>query len=137
MADLTITAANVVQGANAMTEAGLAGVLIATGRVVYRDVATRKFLLADTNSATAESRRPFGISLNGAATNQPVMVQKSGDINFGSDILTPGVVYYLSATAGGICPIADLTTGDYPCVIGMAKTAAILTIDIQTTGAVL
>ncbi len=136
MADLTITATSVVQGSNAVTEAGLAGAAITAGQVVYRDETTRKFLLADTDSATAATRRPLGISLNGAALNQPLVVQKAGDVTIGA-ALTAGVVYYLSGTAGGICPVADLTTGDYPVVIGMAKTTAVLTIDIQTTGAVL
>jgi hypothetical protein len=31
------------------------------------------------------------------------------------------VVYYLSGTAGGIRPVADNTTGDYPQVLGMAS----------------
>ena len=136
MADLSITATSVVQGSNAVTEAGLAGAAITTGQVVYRDETTRKFLLADTDSATAATRRPLGIALNGAALNQPVVVQKAGDVTIGA-ALTAGVVYYLSGTAGGICPAADLASGDYPCVIGMAKTTAVLTIDIQTTGAVL
>ena len=136
MAVLSITATSVVQGSNAVTEAGLAGAAITAGQVVYRDDTSRKFLLADSVSATAATRRPLGIALNGAALNQPVVVQKAGDVTIGA-ALTAGVVYYLSGTAGGICPAADLASGDYPCVIGMAKTTAVLTIDIQTTGAVL
>ncbi|WAP67225.1 hypothetical protein [Jiella pelagia] len=137
MADLSITATSVVQGANALTEAGLAGAVITAGRVVYRDDTTRKFALADTDGATPDVRLPDGIALNTASPNQPVVIQKGGDIDFGTDILTPGVAYYLSGTPGGICPVADLATGDYPVIVGMAKTARVLTIDIQTTGAVL
>ena len=137
MADLSITATSVVQGSNAVTEAGLAGAAVTAGQVAYRNDTTRKFGLADTDSATPDIRLPDGIALNNAALNQPLVIQKGGDISFGADILTPGVVYYLSGTPGGICPAADLATGDYPVIIGMAKTASVLTIDIQTTGAVL
>jgi hypothetical protein len=43
--------------------------------------------------------------------------------------MTAGVVYYLSGTAGGIRPVADNTTGDYPQVLGMAISTTVLQID--------
>ncbi|MGF7161281.1 hypothetical protein FHS85_002916 [Rhodoligotrophos appendicifer] len=130
MADLTITAANVVPGAGSVIEAGTAGETLAAGKAVYKAAATRKWMLADSNSATAEARRATGIALNGAALNQPVSVLKGGDITIGAT-LTAGTDYYLSDTPGGICPRADVGSGEYVCLLGLAKTTAVLTVDIQ------
>lgn len=130
MADLTITPANVVAGANASVEAGAAGEAIAAGKAVYLSSTTKKWMLADSNSATAEARKATGVALNGAALNQPVDVQKAGDITIGAT-LTPGTAYYLSDTPGGICPLADVGAGEYVCLLGLAKSASVLALDIQ------
>lgn len=137
MADLTITAASVVAGANARIERGTAGATITSGQVVYLDSATTgKWQLADADSATAAARAPHGIALNGAALNQPVAVQTEGDITIGAT-LTAGTAYYLSDEPGGICPVADLATGDYVVLVGLAKSTSVLAIDIQNSGAAL
>jgi len=130
MADITITANNVVKGSNAVVENGTAGETIAAGKAVYKDATTGKYMLADSNSATVAARQARGIALNGAALNQPLAVQTKGEITIGGT-LTAGTDYYLSDTAGGICPRADIGSGEYVCLLGLAKTTAILTIDIQ------
>ena len=136
MADLTITAANVVAGSNARKTSGIAGVAITAGQAVYLSSTTGKYLLADTDSATAEARVPVGIALNGAAAGQPVEVQTSGDITIGATVAA-GVAYYLSGTAGGICPVADVASGDYPSIIGMGISTTEIRIDIQAPNVVL
>lgn len=133
MADLSVTAANVVKGTDAVIEHGIAGETITAGQPVYLDTTTNKLKLADCNSATAAVRQPRGIALNGASDGQPLTIQRSGNITIGAT-LTPGASYYLSATAGGIAPFADLVTGDYFVLIGIAKTAAILTLALNYTG---
>lgn len=130
MADLTITSANVVAGANASVEPGVAGEVIAAGKAVYLSATTKRWMLADSNSAAAEARKATGVALNGASLNQPVAVQKAGDVTIGAT-LTPGTAYYLSDTPGGICPIADLGAGEYVCLLGLAKSATVLALDIQ------
>lgn len=130
MADLSITPANVVAGGSSVTTDGTAGAAITAGQVVYRDAATGRYLLADNNSGTAAARSPAGIALNGAATGQPVEVLTRGAVTIGAT-LTPGVAYYLSATAGGICPVADLTTGHYPTIMGIATSASVLDVLIH------
>ncbi|HTK34553.1 MAG TPA: hypothetical protein VL358_04595 [Caulobacteraceae bacterium] len=130
MADLTITATSVLSGAKAVTEQGVAGEALTAGQVVYKAAATGKWMKADANAGTAEPHHAEGVALNGAAVNQPVLVEKSGEITIGAT-LTPGSPYYLSATAGGICPAADLTTGMAVCQLGLAKSASVLVIDIQ------
>src|SRR5688572_13404762 len=101
MADLTITAANVVAGANVIKESGIAGETIAAGKAVYKSAATNKYMLADSNSATAAAKIARGIALNGASDGQPLTIAKSGDVTIGAT-LTAGSPYYLSETAGGI-----------------------------------
>ncbi len=133
MADLTLTAANVLAGSNATTNLGTAGATITAGQVVYFDDTTKTYKLADTDSATAAVRSPIGLALNGASAGQPLMVQTGGDITLGA-VLTAGVAYYLSGTAGGICPVADVTSGDYPVILGMAKSTSVLAIKIVEAG---
>lgn len=136
MADLTITAANVVAGTTAARDSGTAGEAIAAGQAVYRSSTTNKWMLADSDSATAEAKRATGIALNGAALNQPISVLKSGEITIGAT-LTAGTAYYLSATPGGICPVADVSTGDDVCLVGLAKSTSVLVVNIQSPGVTL
>lgn len=136
MTDLVITAANVVQGANADVVSGRAGETIAAGKAVYLDPTAKKWKLADSDSATVTAKVAGGIALNGAALDQPLAVQKGGDITIGAT-LTPGSAYYLSETAGGIQPAADLASGENVCLLGLAKSASVLSIDIRAPGVTL
>lgn len=133
MTDLSITAGNVIAGSNAVTEEGFAGATVTAGQTVYRDATTKKFLLADADSATAGVRDVYGIALNGASDGQPLEVLKSGDITIGAT-LTAGTTYYLSPVAGGICPLADIDVGDYYTIIGIAKSTSVLAVKINASG---
>ncbi len=136
MSDLVITAANVVKGSGSRTQVGTAGASITPGQVVYLDSATNTYKLADCDSATASVRSPAGIALNTASSNQPLSILTSGSITIGATV-TAGVAYYLSATPGGICPVADLGTGDYPVILGIATSASVINIDVQEAGVAL
>ncbi|HRP26024.1 hypothetical protein [Thauera sp.] len=131
MANLTITAANVIAGAGSVQDQGLAGTTITAGEVIYQ-AATKKALLADADEDTALERAPKGIALNGASDGQPLRWLKAGPITIGAT-LTPGTFYYLSDDPGKICPLADVTGGDYIVQIGYAKDAAVLMVDFQIT----
>lgn len=133
MADITITPANVLASSTANRASGTAGATITQGQAVYLDSTTNKWALADSNSANADARRVGGIALNGASLNQPLTVATSGDVTIGGT-LVPGTAVYASATPGGLCPVADLVGGDYPCLVGMAKSATVLTIGIAFPG---
>ncbi len=136
MADLSVTAANVLKGADASLDRGTAGATITAGQLVYFDSATSSYKLADNNSGTAAARSPVGIALHGSLTGQPLTIQRAGLITVGAT-MTAGVAYYLSGTPGGLAPIADLTTGMYPTLIGIAKSTTVLNIDIQEAGVAL
>ena len=136
MADISITAANVVKGSNAVVEAGTAGATITAGQVVYKDAADGRYKLADADSATAAAKAPRGIALNGASDGQPLSIIRSGDVTIGAT-LTPGTAYYLSPVAGGIAPLGDVLSGDDVVLIGLAESTSVLAVDIQITGVTL
>lgn len=136
MADLSITAANVVAGSGVKTRQGTAGVAVTAGQTVYKDPTDQKYKLADCDSATAAVRRTTGIALHASANNQPLLVHYDGPLTIGAT-LAPGVAYYLSPNPGGICPVADLSAGDYPTIIGIAKSASVLDVKLHESGVAL
>ena len=123
-------------GAGAAVSRGVAGATVTAGQAVYLDTSDGKWKLADNNSATAAVRSPDGIALNGASNGQPLSVLTAGPITIGA-ALTAGVAYYLSNTPGGICPVADLATGEYPTVIGIATSTTVLNVQINSSGVAL
>lgn len=136
MADITITAANVVAGSGSVQETGVAGEAITAGKSVYKSPTTKKWMLADSNSATVAARTSGGVALTGSALNQPVVIHKHGELTIGAT-LTPGAGYYLSDTPGGLCPVADVGAGENVCQIGIAKSATVLAVDIVAPGVTL
>lgn len=126
MADITVTAANVLKGANAKTpKQHLAGVTILAGEVVY--LLSGALALADAN-ASASTSVVLGFALNGGSVGQPILV------NWEDDDYTPGAtlslsvagdssVYVLSATPGKVAPMDDLAAAMYPVILFVAKTA--------------
>lgn len=137
MADLTITATSVLAGGGATITEGVAGAAITAGQVLYHDADAGTWKLADCDIASpAAARSPKGIALNGAAVGQPLKILTKGPITIGAT-LTAGVAYYLSGTAGGICPVADLATGDYPTIIGIATSTTVLDVLFHESGVAL
>lgn len=141
MADLSITAANVVPSSAAIIHSATAGATITAGQLIYidsSDLDSRsrgKAKLADANSGTSAVRSVAGIAINGASSGQPVdYVSRDTALVIAASGLTAGTIYGLSATAGGIAPSADFTTGWYPSVIGIAKSTT--TIDFMAPGLV-
>lgn len=133
MADLSITTTAVLAGSDAVTEVGTLGATVTSGQALYKDTADGLWKLADSNGASALIRTPTGIALNGGASGQPVKVLKSGSLTLNS-VLTAGVAYYLSDTPGGICPVADLASGEYPTVIGIATSTTVLKVSFNSSG---
>lgn len=136
MADLTITAANVISGNGADIAHGTAGASITAGQTVYRDPTTKKYLLADSNSGTVAARSPTAFALHAASDGQPLAVHREGPLSFGA-ILTPGVAYYQSDTPGGICPVADVGSGEYSTILGIATSSSVLDVDFRSSGVAL
>lgn len=135
MADITITAANVKRGSNAIVDRDHdAGATIVAGKYVFLDPTTSKWKLADSNDTALDNTG--GIALNGASDGQPLAVQTGGDITPGAT-LVPGTAYYLSETAGGIEPSTDLATSERVIQVGLARSATVLSLRSQDTGVTL
>ena len=132
MADLSITATSVIAGSDSVGENGFLGATVTAGQLVYKDSADGLWKLADANGVAA-ARTPGGIALNGGVSGQPVRVHKSGDITLNA-VLTVNTAYFLSDTAGGICPAADVGSGEYGTFVGIAKSTTVMKVNLTSSG---
>ncbi len=131
MADLSITAANVaVGGIDTQYLFVQFGETVTQGHSVYLK-ADGKYWKADADAlGTAEGR---GVVLTPGVGDAYGFIVTGGSLIAGAT-LTVGTTYVVSTNTGGIAPIADLVSGDFPCILGTAITTAILEIDISFTG---
>lgn len=132
MADLSITAANVGVRGRAAIEIVQVGEAVTQGQPAYFKDSDQKYYRTDAN-ASAEAAEAVGVFLSAASTDGFALLAKSGPINLGAT-LTAGETYVVSATAGGIAPIADATTGWYVTILGVASSSSQLELKINTTG---
>lgn len=133
MANLTITAANVVKVAGAQVDTGIAGATITAGQSVYKDAANNNVIKLADGDASAAAAAGVGVALNGAASGQPVSFITAGGLTIGTG--TVGTVYIVSATAGAICPIADAVTGMWVTILGVVTSSGVLTLNVFASGA--
>lgn len=136
MADLSVTAASVLSSSTALTASGIAGATITAGQPLYIDTANSNVLkLADSNSTLLVST-VAGIALHGAATGQPVKYAYEDSTFTPGATLAVGQTYVVSSTAGGIAPLVDLVTGDFPNVLFIAKSTTTAVLRIVRGGVV-
>lgn len=125
MADIVVTAANVIGSANgAPLKQYNFGATVTAGQIVYLD-ANNKWQLTDSDASSAgnNTNSMIGVALVGGANNQPgVVVTKDSYLNIGAT-LSNGVAYYVSRNAGAFCAVADVGTGNYGTFIGIARTS--------------
>jgi hypothetical protein len=134
MADISQTAANVaLGGANVPTRIVQYGESVTQGMPVYRSDADSKYYQCDAND-TAAKAVAAGIAISPGATNSygVIALPASGPgkslVNLGAT-LAVGTAYAVSAK-GAIAPIADLGTGEYITILGVATTTALLDLQI-------
>lgn len=132
MAEIAPVAASVVAGANADYYRGLAGATIAAGSPVYLDATTNRLLAADAN-ASAETAAMKGIACNNASAEQPLKVQTSGDITIGATVVLSTI--YILGALGQLAPAADLASGWYCSIAGVAVSATVIRLNIFNSGA--
>lgn len=135
MADVSITAANVLAGSNTTSDV-VAGETVTAGQVVYQKLSTDSRYYKAQADGTAEEATVAGFALNGAAAGQPLRIQTAGPITIGGTVAV-GTPYVVSATAGAICPFADLVSTNKVSYVGNGQTAAILNILRNLTGVVI
>ncbi len=133
MADVSVTAGNVVAGSDAVIKHGVLGATVTAGQTVYLDTADGRFKLYDADSATVLVHTLYGVALNGGSSGQPVAVQTGGSITIGGTV-TQGLVYVGSDTPGGIMPAADLEAGDFTAILGVATSASVIKLGIVNSG---
>lgn len=134
MADLVQTAANVAIGAaTTTTKLVPAGEAITQGNSVYLK-SDDKWWKADSNAAESAGSAGVGVAMTkaGAAADYFIVALK-GPVNVGAT-LTPGMAYFVSNTAGGIIPAADLSSTEYSTYLGVATTAALLNLQPHASG---
>jgi hypothetical protein len=93
--------------------------------------------IVETDADAVATSQVYGIGVGvgaagalDAAANDVLDIVIAGPVDFGADIFTPGALVYNSPTAGGLDHTAP-STGDYPCVVGLALTARILLVRPQ------
>ena len=127
MPALSITAANVnVASTTVRLELVVGGEAITQGQPVYRNTSS-KYLKTDANASLAASTAA-GFALTRCTGDNATFVMMSGVnalFNLGATLVV-GETYCVGRTPGEIVPIADLTTGDYAFILGVAETTAFL-----------
>lgn len=135
MADLTVTAANVIAGTDAIKGTGIAGETITAGQGVYLKSADGRIWKAKS-SGTLEEATLAGIALHAALAGQPIQYSAGGSLNIGATTAKT-TAYVVSATSGGICPQADLVSTNKITYAGYATdVAGTFVIMNKQTGAV-
>lgn len=120
MADVTLTAADVVAGSGAIVVEGTAGETIAQGKAVCLN-ASNEYVLADCTNEDLDAAA--GFALTASIDGGPIKVLTGGNMTTAEE-LTAGTVYVLSA-AGVIAPLADwLVATDYLTVMGVATSTS-------------
>ena len=134
MADLTVTAANVVAPSGQENiRTGTAGEAITAGQAVYLDATdSNKVKRSDANLSSAAAAA-VGVALTGAATGEPVVYAVGGDYDSGATTVK-GTVYIASANAGGIAPASDAAAGWFITVLGVASSTSNITLKPNATG---
>lgn len=134
MANLAITAAEVLPTALTQRRAGTAGAAISAGDVVYLDPVTQTYKLFDGNDTGANTYDPC-IALNSAAAGQPLGVAVGGDLTIGATAAAvTGTVYAAGIIAGKMMPVADLASGNRVTIIGVGKASNKLALILANSG---
>lgn len=123
---------SVTPGADASYKDEVAGEAILVGQLVYRESSTLRVRLAVASSA--EQAECLGVAMSSAPTaGQAVRVQWAGDVE-NCATLVLGEPYFVADTAGSVMPAADLATGDYVSLVGIAKATTTLKLGLTPGG---
>lgn len=132
MADLTSITA-VRPTANTQMRPVVYGATIAAGQPIYLDTTDNEYKLADADLTitTAECR---GIAMTPGIDGGMGYMAFGGSIILVGTTMAVGTEYFASDTAGGIRPVGDIDSGDWPCRLGNASTTTQLDLDIIFPG---
>lgn len=135
MADLSVTAAS-VQPSTGTVETGILGETCTAGMSVYKKSSDNRLWKTQADGTAAEAAA-VGILLSGGVAGQPAGYCSDGPMILGATTAA-GVLYYVSAAAGGIGVVADLASTNRVVSLGYATgTGGQFTVRITNTGSVL
>ena len=113
----------------------LSGDVVCAGEAVYL-AADTKIYVADKTSA--DTSIVYGIALNSANPDQPVSILTSGHtltvVEESSPAFTVGQVFVLGSN-GTITDLADLSLGEYFCLIGYVSGANTIALRVTSSAA--
>lgn len=135
MANLSITATNVVWSSGSSPVLCLIGETITAGQCVYIKSSDSRLWLAQCDGTSAEATA-VGIALVGGSAGQMGLYAPTGaTINIGATTAKT-TTYLVSATAGAVAPQADITTtGHYHSRLGYATaTDGTFVVETKNTG---
>lgn len=133
MSDLSQTAANVGIGSlSARVQPVAVGENVTQGQPGYVSATDNLYYQTDANLSVAAAKA-LGIFLTPASTGGFALLALSGPVNLGAT-LSVGQTYAVSRAKGAVCPITDLTTGDYVTILGVASSTSLLTLAINASG---
>ena len=134
MVDVSITAGNVSLRASPSASVVQVGEAVTPMQPIYLKAADAKYYLGDANDSAMAA--VVGIAVTPASADEYTYMVTAGPIDIGGTTVK-GTTYILSATAGGIAPIADYASGMYKTILGTAEdTSGTITLAIKATGQV-
>jgi len=108
------------------------GATVSAGQTVYLDTTDNEYKLAGATSTTLAKVK--GVAITPGVDGGEGYIATDGSIILVGTTMGVGEHYVASATAGGIAPEADLTTGNICTDIGRASSATTLRLSIAATG---
>lgn len=129
MADLAITASNVIPGAGAVFEHGIANAAASAGDLAYYDPVAQQYGPHDANAAGVIHALRGMFVTSPLAAGSRCSVQVGGRVAVGA-VLTTGMPFIGSANPGKVAPVADLASGWFCNLIGIAFDASNLDISV-------
>lgn len=136
MADIAVTASQLLPTADTVLEDGTAGEAIAQGDWLYKKAADSRLYKADNDAASAEAAEVVGQAMVAcAAAAQPMRYGRGGTITQGAAAtIVQGTIYVLSSTAGKAMPAADLGAGDRVTILGVGNAANGIQLQLNRSG---
>lgn len=130
MADLSITAVRPTP----QTRVGIVtyGATVSSGQSLYLDTSDQEYKLADASLVGTAAATV--IALTPGVDGGSGVVAFDGPLIFVGPTMTVGVDYVVSATAGGIAPKSDLSSGDFITDLGRASTTTQIEFSPNATG---
>lgn len=110
-----------------------AGASISKHDVVYIDSSDANSV-KPASASSASSAHAYGLALHDASTDELVLIATHGATVTVGGGLTENTRYVVGGDAGAIEPQSGLSSGEYICELGYAKSSTSLYIDIYYTG---